>query len=82
MTDAPPNTQRSRDICECAALRHQLRLADELAKEVRSIADGIQTSNGFFLSTHQTLVLMSALRRYSEARIQAEITAPTESEQT
>lgn len=60
-----PITQRSGGTCECAALRHQLRLADELAKAA------VEHLHGWGGAT-----LNDALRIYSEARIQAEVTAP------
>jgi hypothetical protein len=73
----PPPTARSRDICECAALRQQLRLADELAAEAQKMT----TQDGHRIPGVRFKMLRVALKAYSEARIQAEVATPDVEEQ-
>jgi hypothetical protein len=85
MTDStPPPTVRSRDICECAALRQQLRLADELVNAAKAIIDFAELHCGPHIVRISSWALepfADRVRIYSEARIQAETATPDVEEQ-
>jgi hypothetical protein len=73
-SDECPKTERVVPHCECAILRHQLRLADELAKATLPIVDELRK----MFPEHPLVRLLDI---YSEARIHAEVTAASDIEE-
>lgn len=77
MADSPI-TRRSRDFCECAALRHQLELADLLAAQIAPIASDIKAmaANSTEPMCEKDAALVAAFEIYSASRVQYEAEAP------
>jgi len=74
MPDTSPPTKRSHGQCECAVLRHQLVLADQLARQVEPIVNFIldTTKASRVRPTPKDQALIDAFEAYSAARILTE----------